>query len=301
MFRNDEIDVLVCTDVAARGLDIKNVKRVFQVGVTGTTSEMFVHRSGRTGRAGNTGTNIVLYTPQEWGKLQDIQRRTNLTFEYRAVPQPSMLLQKSLTGLEMSLKERMNDDVGSFLPKAEQWIETYTAPVLVSALMKMALHWDGPASSVRSSITAQPGYKTFLFNSSDRSEQLPFEYKRLGQVPPKGVVVDVPMKDVSGLSESYTPIDEVLPTHFNMGSGNNNSRNGGGFRKGGNYGGQQRYQQLERGNQQSRGQQLQGRSQSWGDRSGHGDQQSRAPWMKRGSSRSLSNDTPRQQYRSNSR
>jgi ATP-dependent RNA helicase DeaD len=79
-FRGGQIKVLVATDVAARGLDIDGISHVFNYDVP-DDSEIYVHRIGRTGRAGKTGIAITLVTPYEKRRLRDIERfaRTKLT------------------------------------------------------------------------------------------------------------------------------------------------------------------------------------------------------------------------------
>jgi len=79
-FRGGQIKVLVATDVAARGLDIDGISHVFNYDVP-DDSEIYVHRIGRTGRAGKTGIAITLVTPYEKRRLRDIERfaRAKLT------------------------------------------------------------------------------------------------------------------------------------------------------------------------------------------------------------------------------
>ncbi|MGL5318077.1 MAG: DEAD/DEAH box helicase [Bacteroidales bacterium] len=74
-FKNNEFSLLIATDVAARGLDIQNVSHVFNFDLPQET-ENYVHRIGRTGRAGNQGISITLCTPGELGKLREIEKFT---------------------------------------------------------------------------------------------------------------------------------------------------------------------------------------------------------------------------------
>jgi ATP-dependent RNA helicase DeaD len=71
-FRNHQISVMVATDVAARGLDIEDVSHVFNYDLPGE-AELYVHRIGRTGRAGKTGIAISLVTPKEQGYFRRIE------------------------------------------------------------------------------------------------------------------------------------------------------------------------------------------------------------------------------------
>ncbi|XP_010688871.2 DEAD-box ATP-dependent RNA helicase 53, mitochondrial [Beta vulgaris subsp. vulgaris] len=79
-FRDGEINILVATDVAARGLDVPNVDLILHYELP-STSESFVHRSGRTGRAGKKGTAIVIYTTDESRAVKVIERDVGCRFK----------------------------------------------------------------------------------------------------------------------------------------------------------------------------------------------------------------------------
>ena len=72
-FRNGKIEILVATDVAARGIDVPNVEAVFNYDVP-NDNEYYVHRIGRTGRAGNAGYAFTFVAGKEIYKLRDIQK-----------------------------------------------------------------------------------------------------------------------------------------------------------------------------------------------------------------------------------
>ncbi|MBR4221982.1 MAG: DEAD/DEAH box helicase, partial [Victivallales bacterium] len=84
-FRRGEIDILVATDVAARGLDVDDVTHVFNFHLP-FDSTGYVHRIGRTGRAGKTGTAITLVTPREMRQLEAIKRTVGAQIENRLIP-----------------------------------------------------------------------------------------------------------------------------------------------------------------------------------------------------------------------
>lgn len=84
-FREGRLDVLVATDVAARGLDIPNVSHVINYDIPGDP-EAYVHRIGRTARAGQTGTAITFVTPRERGLLRTIERLIGVRLERTRVP-----------------------------------------------------------------------------------------------------------------------------------------------------------------------------------------------------------------------
>ena len=102
-FRNNQIKVLVATDVAARGLDIDDISHVFNYDMP-DDPEVYVHRVGRTGRAGKTGLAISLVTPSEKRKISGVERFTNQKFTYLPLPTDADIKQKR----ENELLEKLN-------------------------------------------------------------------------------------------------------------------------------------------------------------------------------------------------
>ncbi len=84
LFRRGEIDVLVATDVAARGLDIADLDLVINFDMPRNAEEL-LHRTGRTGRAGASGRAISLVTAPDWNRMINIERYLGLAFERRAI------------------------------------------------------------------------------------------------------------------------------------------------------------------------------------------------------------------------
>jgi ATP-dependent RNA helicase DeaD len=87
-FRQGTADILIATDVAARGLDVEHVSHVINYDIP-QTPEVYVHRIGRTGRAGREGTAVTLVVPREKFLLRAIERTTGQPFEHARVPRPS--------------------------------------------------------------------------------------------------------------------------------------------------------------------------------------------------------------------
>ncbi|HYN48729.1 MAG TPA: DEAD/DEAH box helicase [Candidatus Nanopelagicales bacterium] len=108
-FRDGALDVLVATDVAARGLDIEHISHVVNFDVP-SSPDAYVHRIGRTGRAGREGTAITLVEPREHRLLLNIEASTKTRLERATVPTIADLRERRLELLRASLRERLAGD-----------------------------------------------------------------------------------------------------------------------------------------------------------------------------------------------
>ncbi len=104
-FKEKKSDILVATDVASRGLDISDVSHVFNYHIP-LNSEIYVHRIGRTGRAGKKGVAITLVTPLEYKELKKIQHDVGSDLELYEIPQESFSSKKIIRDI---LKTKVND------------------------------------------------------------------------------------------------------------------------------------------------------------------------------------------------
>jgi ATP-dependent RNA helicase DeaD len=84
-FRESNLQLLIATDVAARGLDVQNISHVINYGLP-DEAEVYTHRSGRTGRAGKTGVSISIVTPKFEEKIRLIERKTKASFAKKMIP-----------------------------------------------------------------------------------------------------------------------------------------------------------------------------------------------------------------------
>jgi ATP-dependent RNA helicase DeaD len=105
-FRSGKVDLLIATDVAARGLDIQQLSHVINYDVP-SAPEDYVHRIGRTGRAGREGTAITLAEPREHRLLRSIEAATRHKIEVATVPTVADLRARRLDLLTASLRERL--------------------------------------------------------------------------------------------------------------------------------------------------------------------------------------------------
>ncbi len=108
-FREGALDVLVATDVAARGLDIEHVSHVVNFDVP-SDPDMYIHRIGRTGRMGREGVAITLLEPREHRLLRNIEAATHTKLELATIPTVADLRERRLELLQASLRERLLEE-----------------------------------------------------------------------------------------------------------------------------------------------------------------------------------------------
>ncbi len=108
-FRAGELDVLVATDVAARGLDIPHVSHVVNYDVP-SNPDAYVHRIGRTGRAGREGVAITMVEPREHRLLANIERAAKVRLQVSQVPTVADLRERRLELLRANLREALLED-----------------------------------------------------------------------------------------------------------------------------------------------------------------------------------------------
>lgn len=135
-FKENKIDILIATDVAARGLDISGVSHVYNFDIP-QDPESYVHRIGRTGRAGKSGIAVTFVTPREMGYLRIVEETT----KKRMTPLRPPSTEEALAGQqEVSMQTLVelvqNNDLGSYRDMAAQLLENNEAIDLVAAALK---------------------------------------------------------------------------------------------------------------------------------------------------------------------
>lgn len=136
-FKEATIEILVATDVAARGLDISGVTHVYNFDIP-QDPESYVHRVGRTARAGKTGLAITLVTPREMGQLRLIEQVTRRKMIRKPVPTIIEAIegQQRLT-MEKLLRVVAEEDIQKYKRVAEELLEDNDSITLLSAALKM--------------------------------------------------------------------------------------------------------------------------------------------------------------------
>ena len=137
-FKAKKINVLVATDVAARGIDVNDLSHVINYSIP-QEAESYVHRIGRTGRAGKEGTAITFITPQEYRRLLQIQRIVKTEIRKERVPEIKDVIQAK----KFRLMEELNNilaegNYDNFKDFAKELLNGEQALDLVAALLKHA-------------------------------------------------------------------------------------------------------------------------------------------------------------------
>ena len=140
-FRNGRTDILVATDVAARGIDVGDVEAVFNYDIP-QDDEYYVHRIGRTGRAGREGKAFSLVMGKEVYKLRDIQRYCKTKIIPQAIPSLNDITDIKVEKILDQVQEVLNDtDLTKMVNIIEKKLmeEDYTSMDLAAALLKMSM------------------------------------------------------------------------------------------------------------------------------------------------------------------
>jgi ATP-dependent RNA helicase DDX21 len=149
-FREGRFPVLCATDVAGRGIDIKGVQVVICCEPP-EKAESYVHRSGRTGRAGETGKSIVFFTPKQAWAIANIERRTKIRFKRIGAPQPCDMLEATAETAAKALRKVGDETLDLFKSSAAKLIEEFGAEkALAAALAQVAGYAGGKTRSLLS-------------------------------------------------------------------------------------------------------------------------------------------------------
>ncbi|MBQ5410107.1 MAG: DEAD/DEAH box helicase, partial [Muribaculaceae bacterium] len=137
-FRERNLQLLVATDVAARGLDVNNLTHIISYSLP-DDNDIYNHRSGRTGRAGKTGISIAIIHSRERNKLKQIEKHIGKEFERREVPKAEEIIEKQLFNLADKLEnvEVREDDIAPYLPGVLKKLSWLSGEDVVKRLMSL--------------------------------------------------------------------------------------------------------------------------------------------------------------------
>ncbi|XP_064001645.1 nucleolar RNA helicase 2-like [Pogoniulus pusillus] len=216
-FRNGVFEVLIATNVAARGLDIPEVDLVVQCSPPKDV-DSYIHRSGRTGRAGRTGVCICLFQRREEDLLKQVEHKAGITFKRVGVPTATDVIKASSDDAKKLLEAIPPAAVDYFRKSAQELIDEKGA---VAALAAALAHISG-ASYVqqRSLLNSTAGFVTMVLKCSIEMHTMGYAWRglkeQLGEeVDEKissmrflkgkmGVCFDIPVGELSNIQEQWS-------------------------------------------------------------------------------------------------
>ncbi|KAH1167867.1 nucleolar RNA helicase 2-like [Mauremys mutica] len=255
-FRNGVFKVLVATNVAARGLDIPEVDLVVQSSPPKDV-ESYIHRSGRTGRAGRTGMCICFYQRKEESQLRHLEQKAGITFKRVGVPTATDIIKASSKDVIRCLDSVPQTAIDYFKESAQGLIEEKGA---VEALAAALAHISGATSiEQRSLLNSDVGFVTMTLQCSEEINNISYAWRGLreqlgDEIDRKvnrmcllkgkmGVCFDIPAVDLRQIQGKWqdskywhltvaTELPELAETPREGGRGFYDSRNG---RRGGSF------------------------------------------------------------------
>ncbi|KFV39289.1 Nucleolar RNA helicase 2, partial [Tyto alba] len=215
-FRTGVFEVLIATNVAARGLDIPEVDLVIQCSPPKDV-DSYIHRSGRTGRAGRTGICICLFQRREEDLLKQVEHKAGITFKRIGVPSATDVIKASSNDAKKLLESIPPSAVDYFRKSAQELIDEKGA---VAALAAALAHISG-ASYIqqRSLLNSTAGFVTMVLKCSVEVHTMSYAWRglkeQLGEaVDDKisamrflkgktGVCFDIPIGELSNIQEQW--------------------------------------------------------------------------------------------------
>jgi len=178
-FRSEQIDLLVATDVAARGLDVDHISHVINYDIP-LDPEIYIHRIGRTGRAGRTGLAISLVTNREARLWQIIQRTTGKPIQKNKLPTLGDVVNRRRERFKDTLRETLAEEgLEPFLKMVDEMGEEFNPRDMAAVAFKLLL---GATPNISEDRLAEPEESQRSF----RDQREPRKYKDSQRARPDG-------------------------------------------------------------------------------------------------------------------
>lgn len=182
-FRNRQVRWVVATDIAARGLDVDQLSHVINFDLPDSV-ETYVHRIGRTGRAGKEGTAISLVQAFERRKQQAFERHNRQTWQILSIPTKAQIEAQHIQKLRGQVAEALTGErLASFLPIISEMIAEYDTHAIAAAALQIAYDQTRPAwllSGVDLPVEESPTPKPRINKRRDSGDGLERESERGG-------------------------------------------------------------------------------------------------------------------------
>lgn len=136
-FRGRQVQMLVATDVAARGIDVDDITHVINYQLPDDI-ETYTHRSGRTGRAGKSGVSITIISKSEQRKIHAIEKTIQQKFVAKDIPSGMEICEIQLFHLANSIKEtEENEDIDQYLPNIEEVLKDFSREAIIKKVFSV--------------------------------------------------------------------------------------------------------------------------------------------------------------------
>ena len=136
-FRSKQIQMLVATDVAARGIDVDDITHVINYQLPDEI-ETYTHRSGRTGRAGKSGVSMVIVSKSELRKIKTIERIIQQKFEQKDIPDGMEICRVQLFHLANDIRNtKINHEIDPYLPSIKEVLEEFSKEELIKKVFSV--------------------------------------------------------------------------------------------------------------------------------------------------------------------
>ncbi|MFV2057342.1 MAG: DEAD/DEAH box helicase [Thiohalomonadales bacterium] len=197
--KSGKLDILVATDVAARGLDVERVSHVINYDIPYDT-EAYIHRIGRTGRAGRHGDAILFVAPREKRLLHAIEKATRKKIDIMELPSTELINDKRIARFKQRITDSLaTDDLGLYYQLIEQYQQEHNVPALeIAAAIANLLQGDSPFLLQN---------KPFAQNKSDWNKEDTQSRKRHGRDRERGREHN---RDRIKPSRRQQPVDEGM-------------------------------------------------------------------------------------------
>ena len=172
-FRERNLQILVATDVAARGIDVKDITHVINYRLP-DEPDNYTHRCGRTARAGKSGISIVLMNVKEKRRLSDVERKAGIKFRNEKVPSGNSICTNQLYAMVNRLvaTEVNQEEIGKFLPPVFDILDGITKEELIQKFVSMEFNRFLNYYKNSVDINIKPGKK---MSGKDRKQSVHFE------------------------------------------------------------------------------------------------------------------------------
>jgi len=165
--KSGELDIVVATDVAARGLDVQRISHVINYDIPYDT-ESYVHRIGRTGRAGRSGEAILFVAPREKRMLSAIERATRQTIELMELPSTEIINNKRIAKFTQRITDTLAaTDLNFFCQLLDKYQQEHNVPALeIAAALASIVQGSTPLL-----MKNKPEFSASKFDEADRKER----------------------------------------------------------------------------------------------------------------------------------